>query len=55
MKRKIIVCLTALFIMATATLQAAVIPGRWEKMEALDTGIRIVLSLKSGDRIECPF
>lgn len=55
MKRRTISSLAALIIMVTATLQAAVIPGRWEKVETLDKGFQIVLLLKSGERIDCLF
>ena len=32
--------------------QAQVIPGRWEKVQALPLGPRITVELKSGDRLE---
>ena len=35
--------------------QAQVIPGRWEKVEALGVGPRITVELKNGDRIEGQF
>ena len=42
-------------MLATATLEAGVIPGRWEKVEALEEGTRIVVEIKSGDRLEGAF
>ena len=35
--------------------RAQVIPGRWEKVEALKLGSQITMDLKSGDRIEGNF
>ena len=35
--------------------QAQVIPGRWEKIEALQLGPQITVGLKNGDRIEGQF
>ena len=35
--------------------QAQVIPGRWEKVEALQLGPQITVGLKNGDRIEGQF
>ena len=35
--------------------QAQVIPGRWEKIEALGVGPPIIVDLKSGDRLEGKF
>ncbi len=42
-------------MLATATLEAGVIPGRWEKVEGLQEGTRIVVEIKSGDRLEGAF
>ena len=42
-------------MLATATLEAGVIPGRWEKVDGLQEGTRIVVEIKSGDRLEGAF
>ena len=36
----------------TVSARAQVIPGRWEKVEALTLGPPITVELKNGDRIE---
>ena len=48
--------LCSVFLIALpASLQAQVIPGRWEMVEALTPSTEIVVKLKSGDRIEGAF
>ena len=42
-------------ILLSVSAQAQVIPGRWEKVEALTLGLRITLELKNGDRTEGQF
>jgi hypothetical protein len=37
------------------SLKAAVVPGRWEKVEDLQEGTQIVVELTSGDRLEGAF
>ena len=39
----------------SVSAQAQVIPGRWEKIEALGVGPPIIVDLKSGDRLEGKF
>jgi hypothetical protein len=42
-----------LFILiSSGLLNAAVVPGRWEKVDGLQEGTRIVVEIKSGDRLE---
>jgi hypothetical protein len=36
-------------------LQGGVIPGRWEKVDGLQPGSKIILTLKAGDRLKCTF
>ena len=55
MKAKVLRAFVALTILATATLEAGVIPGRWEKVDGLQEGTRIVVEIKSGDRLEGAF
>ncbi len=45
-----------LFILiSSGLLNAAVVPGRWEKVDGLQEGTRIVVEMKSGDRLEGAF
>ncbi len=41
-----------LFVLTTS-LQAQVIPGRWEKLDSQPAGKEIIVILKTGDRLEC--
>ena len=41
------------FLSQVAT--ATVVPGRWEKVEALSEGAEISVVLKSGEKLECRF
>ncbi len=38
---------------SSGLLNAQVIPGRWEKVDALPQGEEIIVTLKAGDRLEC--
>jgi hypothetical protein len=51
--RNLMIVTVAVLIAMTSVLQAAVIPGRWEMVEALKTGTPIIVTIKAGDRIEC--
>ncbi len=42
-------------VFSSVLLKAQVVPGRWEKVDALPTGSKIILTLKAGDRIVCTF
>ena len=45
-----------LFILiSSGLLNAAVVPGRWEKVDGLQEGTQIVVEMKSGDRLEGAF
>ena len=48
-RSSILLVLAVLFV---TSLQARPIPGRWEKVASLSSGIRIVLKWKSGDKVE---
>ena len=50
-----IVVLGWLAVLITSCVQAKVIPGRWEKVDALQPGKQIIVTLKAGDRIEGSF
>jgi hypothetical protein len=54
MKRPILEILT-LACLITTSLQAQVIPGRWEKVEAQKQGTELTVIMKSGDRFDCNF
>jgi hypothetical protein len=45
----------AVSVLPTHLLQAAVIPGRWEKVDGLQEGTGIMVELKSGDLLEGAF
>jgi hypothetical protein len=55
MKATRAITILALLVLATASLQAGVIPGRWEKVEALHAGYPIVVTLESGERLRAVF
>ena len=44
-----------LVVLFTTSLQAGVIPGRWEKLDSQPNATQIIVSLKSGDCMECGF
>ena len=44
-----------LVTMAASSLQAAVIPGRWEKVQALEEGYAIKVKLESGEGIKASY
>lgn len=39
----------------TGSLQGGVIPGRWEKLDGLESGSKVVLTSKGGDRMRLTF
>jgi len=45
----------SVLILAGGTLQAQVPAGRWEKVDSLQPGTRILVKLKAGDRLEGAF
>ena len=53
MRAKNCIIAFAIFMLASSTLQAEVIPGRWEIVDSLESGTPITVRLKEGDRIEC--
>ena len=52
--RKVIPFTIILVFLATS-LHAGVIPGRWEKVAAEKPGSRFLVTLTTGDRMECAF
>lgn len=44
-----------LVVSGNSSLQAAVIPELWEKLDALDRGTEILVALKNGERLEGSF
>ena len=52
MKARTFIMAFAMFALASSTLQADVIPGRWEIVDSLEPGTPITVRLKEGDRIE---
>ena len=55
MKTQSFISVIALVVLLTTSLQAGVIPGRWEKVETLGQGAEIIITMKSGDRLEGAF
>ena len=55
MKRRTATAVLILLIIATASLHAAVIPGRWEKVEDLEEGYPIIVTMKGWERIKGAF
>ena len=45
----------AFLLGVTTSIQAMVIPGRWEKVAAEKPGSNIIVTLITGDRVECTF
>ena len=42
-----------LVVLVTTSLQAGVVPGRWEKLDAQPVGTSIIVTLEGGDHMEC--
>ncbi len=55
MKTQSFISVVALVVFLTTSLQAGVIPGRWEKLDSQPPGKQIIVTLKIGDRLECDF
>jgi hypothetical protein len=55
MKIKKIIIVYAVLLMGSTSVQAMVIPGRWEKVAAEKPGSKIIVTLMTGDRVECCF
>lgn len=53
MKTKGASCSAAAILFAAAIAYAGVVPGRWEKMEALLIGTAVLVHLVGGERLEC--
>ena len=55
MKTQSFVSVITLLLVLTTSLQAGVIPGRWEKLDSQPPGKEIIVTLNSGDRMEYTF
>lgn len=55
MKTQSFISVITLLLLLTTSLQAGVIPGRWEKLDSQPPGKQIIVTLKIGDRMECTF
>ncbi len=51
---KLLICFS-MILMAGTTVQAMIIPGRWEKVAAEKPGSSIQVTLMTGDIMECSF
>lgn len=52
---KKVITIFAIALIAIPSLQAMTIPGRWEKVAAEKPGSKIIVTLLTGDRMECAF
>jgi len=50
-----ILSIFVLSAITTTSLSAGVVPGRWEKLDVLEPGSKIVLTSKAGDRVRYTF
>ncbi len=55
MKTQSFISVITLLLLLTTSLQAGVIPGRWEKLDSQPPGKQIIVTLKTGDRMEWDF
>ena len=55
MKTQSFISVITLLLLVTTSLQAGVIPGRWEKLDSQPPGKQIIVTLKTGDRMEWDF
>jgi hypothetical protein len=55
MNTRAVIGISVFIILTTAYLQAAVIPGHWEKVEALEEGYPIVVTMEGWERIKGTF
>ena len=55
MKNQHLISALAILMLVATTLAAQAVPGRWEKIDTLSPGKKIVVTLKAGDRMECVF
>jgi hypothetical protein len=47
--------LAILLFITNSSVAAGVIPGRWDKVDALQPGTAIIVFLEAGERVECSF
>jgi len=55
MRARNTLCSCAAVLLIDALLCAQVLPGRWEKVDALAAGIPLIIKMNSGDRVEGKF
>ncbi len=55
MKIKKSVAVFAVVLIMAASVQASVVPGRWEKVAAEKPGSNLIVSLITGEQLECYF
>ncbi len=55
MERTVVYRVCLLLLFHSVLLQAQVVPGRWEKVEAQKQGTVLTVIMKSGDRFDCTF
>ncbi len=55
MKKNFIVCCVCMVAILTGSLHAAIVPGRWEKVDSLSQGTPLTIVMRSGDRFDYAF
>ena len=55
MKTQSFISVITLLLLLSPSLQAGVIPGRWEKLDSQPPGKQMIVTLNSGDRMEYTF
>ncbi len=53
MKVKNLIGVLVLLVLSVISLQAGVIPGRWEKLDGQPSATRMLVTLNSGERMDC--
>ena len=53
--RAVVYSVCLMLLLCSVLLHADVIPGRWEKVDALSSGTGLRVIMKSGDRVDCAY
>ena len=55
MKARNLFSVTTFLLLSISSLQAGVVPGRWEKLDSQGSGTQLSITFNSGDRMGCDF
>jgi hypothetical protein len=55
MRHQKLMAAALMILLMAGSVQAEVVAGRWEKMEALAPGTAVVVGLRGGEHLECTF